>query len=220
MHPIARGARRPLRGSLWVRLSVIALSSGMILFLSASGALAQCALTDLTCIADAAQQTVEATLPDTGIPPVDGAVHTVEGTAKSATDQVGSAVDGLLHPGGTGGGPGPSPILGHAPGPGKGKVPSTTSNGAGVTGSSQGTSSIPINPQGARPSVRPTSPSGGSSSLLHRIGGVVSGTAKQVGFPLALALIVVAFLLIQNRLDRNDPKLALAPIKPDVLSFG
>jgi hypothetical protein len=218
MHPIARGARRPLRGSLWVRLSVIALSSGMILFLSASGALAQCALTDLTCIANAAQQTVEATLPDAGIPPVDGAVHTVEGTAKSATDTVGSTVGGLLHPGGPGGGPGPSPIPGYGPGSGNGKIPSTTSNGAGVTGSFQGTSSVPLNPQDARPSVRPTSPSG--SSLLHRIGGVVSGTAKQVGFPLALALIVVSFLLIQNRLDRNDPKLALAPIKPDVLSFG
>jgi len=66
--------------------------------------------------------------------------------------------------------------------------------------------------------VKPIGPSG-RSSLLHRIGGVVSGTARQVGFPLALGLIVIAFLFIQNRLDRNDPKLALAPITPDVLSF-
>jgi len=218
MHPIARGARRTLRRCLWLKFSLIALSSGMILVLSASGAVAQCALTDLTCIADSAQQSVEATVPNTGIPPVDGTVHTVEGTAKSATDQVGSAVGGLLHPGGTGGGPGPSPAPG--PGPGTGRDPSTTSNGAGGTGSFQGTSSVPINSQDARPSVRPANPSGRSSSLLDRIGRVVSAAAKHVGFPLALALIVIAFLLIQNRLDQSDPKLALAPIKPDVLSFG
>jgi hypothetical protein len=33
-----------------------------------------------------------------------------------------------------------------------------------------------------------------------------------VVFPLALALLVAAFLLVQNRVDRKDPKLALAPI--------
>jgi hypothetical protein len=36
---------------------------------------------------------------------------------------------------------------------------------------------------------------------------------------LALALIVGAFLLAQNRLDRRDPRLALAPVGPDVLDF-
>ena len=40
-----------------------------------------------------------------------------------------------------------------------------------------------------------------------------------VAFPLALALIVGAFLLAQNRLDRRDPRLALAPVGPDVLDF-
>jgi hypothetical protein len=39
-------------------------------------------------------------------------------------------------------------------------------------------------------------------------------------FPSILALIVVAFVAVQNRLDRRDPKLALAPIGPDVLTFA
>ncbi|HEY3213131.1 MAG TPA: hypothetical protein VGL16_08020 [Actinomycetota bacterium] len=47
-------------------------------------------------------------------------------------------------------------------------------------------------------------------------GNVVKGL---VAFPLALALIVGAFLLAQNRLDRRDPRLALAPVGPDVLDF-
>jgi hypothetical protein len=39
-------------------------------------------------------------------------------------------------------------------------------------------------------------------------------------FPFALVLIVGAFLLVQNRLDRRDPRLALAPVGPDVLDFA
>jgi hypothetical protein len=38
-------------------------------------------------------------------------------------------------------------------------------------------------------------------------------------FPVALVLIVGAFLLVQDRLDRRDPRLALAPVGPDVLDF-
>jgi hypothetical protein len=42
---------------------------------------------------------------------------------------------------------------------------------------------------------------------------------KGLTFPLALALIVGAFLLAQDRIDRRDPRLALAPLGPDVLPF-
>ncbi len=34
-----------------------------------------------------------------------------------------------------------------------------------------------------------------------------------------LVLIVVLFLTVQNRIDRNDPKLALAPVRSEPLSF-
>jgi hypothetical protein len=34
-------------------------------------------------------------------------------------------------------------------------------------------------------------------------------------FPLSLILLVVAFLAVQNRIDRGDPKLALAPTFAD-----
>jgi hypothetical protein len=46
--------------------------------------------------------------------------------------------------------------------------------------------------------------------------------AKAVGektaFPTGLLVIVVAFLMIQDRIDRRDPKLALAPVyaEPDL----
>ena len=39
--------------------------------------------------------------------------------------------------------------------------------------------------------------------------------ADKTVFPIALLLIVVAFLAVQNRIDSNDPKLALAPVFAD-----
>lgn len=43
-------------------------------------------------------------------------------------------------------------------------------------------------------------------------------TLKKSSFPLLLLLIVVLFLMIQDRIDRSDPKLALAPVyaEPDL----
>jgi len=49
---------------------------------------------------------------------------------------------------------------------------------------------------------------------------VASGTARHSGVPIASIAAVVIFLLIQNRIDRRDPKLALAPVIGDpYLSF-
>jgi hypothetical protein len=46
-------------------------------------------------------------------------------------------------------------------------------------------------------------------------------TAKGSAFPLSLALVVVLFLLVQDRIDRRDPKLALAPVySAPLLDFG
>lgn len=51
--------------------------------------------------------------------------------------------------------------------------------------------------------------------LIHQIGRVAAEAVEQAAFPLILALLVGAFLLVQNRIDRRDPKLALAPIDSD-----
>ena len=70
-------------------------------------------------------------------------------------------------------------------------------------------------------SVRPISDVRiGASPPSERSGVSFENVVKGlVAFPLALALIVGAFLLAQNRLDRRDPRLALAPVGPDVLDF-
>lgn len=61
----------------------------------------------------------------------------------------------------------------------------------------------------------------GASPPTERSGVSFENVVKGlVAFPLALALIVGAFLLAQNRLDRRDPRLALAPVGPDILDFA
>jgi hypothetical protein len=46
--------------------------------------------------------------------------------------------------------------------------------------------------------------------------------AGEFRFPLALGLLVLAFLAVQSRLDSRDPKLAVAPVSvaDDLLHFS
>jgi hypothetical protein len=58
-------------------------------------------------------------------------------------------------------------------------------------------------------------------SVVSQIGRIAAEAAKQMAFPMLLTLLVVGFLFAQNRIDRSDPKLALAPVESDhdLLSF-
>ncbi|HEV3472510.1 MAG TPA: hypothetical protein VG408_04805, partial [Actinomycetota bacterium] len=60
------------------------------------------------------------------------------------------------------------------------------------------------------------------SGVIQQIGRVAAEAAQQAAFPLVLTLLVGAFLIGQNRIDRRDPKLAMAPIdsEQDLLSFS
>jgi hypothetical protein len=56
---------------------------------------------------------------------------------------------------------------------------------------------------------------GGFDRFLRSVREVLANVLSQPGFPLSLLLLVLVFLLVQNRIDRRDPKLALAPVYPD-----
>jgi hypothetical protein len=47
---------------------------------------------------------------------------------------------------------------------------------------------------------------------------LAKSAAKKSAIPVVLLGVVIAFLLVQHRVDRNDPKLALAPVfaEPDL----
>jgi hypothetical protein len=87
----------------------------------------------------------------------------------------------------------------------------------------------------ARPGLKPTaqSPEHSSSRPLFSpelppvgdvpsvIGQVAVKSLEKPQFPLVLLVVVAAFLLIQNRIDRKDPKLANAPVDAEpLLGFG
>ena len=57
-----------------------------------------------------------------------------------------------------------------------------------------------------------------TENVSHAVQGVVNAVSKAgggTGFPLMLLLVVLAFLLVQNRIDSRDPKLALASVAAD-----
>lgn len=56
------------------------------------------------------------------------------------------------------------------------------------------------------------STNGAGNSLFAGAGRVAVAAAKALAFPLALAIGVLGFLMIQGRIGRKDPKLALAPV--------
>jgi hypothetical protein len=58
-------------------------------------------------------------------------------------------------------------------------------------------------------------------SWAEAVGGAVQYVARQAGFPVLLLAMAALFVLAQDRIDRGDPKLALAPVHPDPdLPFG
>ncbi len=50
---------------------------------------------------------------------------------------------------------------------------------------------------------------------LVPIARVLAPIVRRPGFPALWLLLVIAFLAVQNRIDRRDPKLALAPVFAD-----
>lgn len=59
-------------------------------------------------------------------------------------------------------------------------------------------------------------------SVFAQFAEAASEAAKKLAFPLALTLMVLAYLVVQGRIDGRDEKLALAPIdaEQDLLSFS
>ncbi len=75
----------------------------------------------------------------------------------------------------------------------------------------------------ARPSTRAIHAADAKSAEQHdstslNLKRLAIVTAKGSAFPLGLLVLVLLFLLVQDRIDRKDPKLALAPVhaEPDL----
>jgi hypothetical protein len=113
-----------------------------------------------------------------------------------------------------------------------GKPGDDGSSGRGGAADERGDGGTAVQTPGGKRSAAPRTASGGSAGDSTK-GGVVGDAARELKkqlarvakaivehpdktvFPLALVFIVAGFLLVQGRLDRNDPKLALAPVFAD-----
>ena len=164
---------------------------------------------------------------------------TVEDTLPIDTGGVVPEVDvpGGVLPGGGGGLPGEGALP-----PGEGALPPETQI-PGDGGTEPGTDTEVGPPaSGAQPlptgGVATSDPVGASSTVVVTTpsetgdrpterdndpgAGILSG-ARLVGiiaFPLVLILMVAVFLIVQDRIDRKDPKLTLAPVGSEYLTFS
>jgi hypothetical protein len=223
--------------------ALLLLAIGASFVVAAAPAGAACPLTDPACVTETVDQVTEpVTEPVTGpvTQPVtevtDPVVETVGGVVDKVKDTVGPIVDEVPEPpqlpnpsidvnqpttGDSGAGPCPGPRTG------PGAPPGDSGNGR----SDAGTGSSVERPIPVQALVRDTFISGidpstssdvrvGPSPPTERTVVSLEDVVKGFVFPLALLLIVGAFLLVQDRLDRRDPRLALAPVGPDVLEFA
>lgn len=90
--------------------------------------------------------------------------------------------------------------------------PSPTPRGSGTRPHAAGN-----RPQSGAPAPRPATAHSSTTAAAppagdRRIRDLLAGLARNASFPLLLILAVLFFLLLQDRLDRKDPKLALAPL--------
>jgi hypothetical protein len=197
----------------------------------ATPARAACAPTDLACatatVTEVTEPVTEVTDPVTEV--TDPVTEPVGGVVDEVKNTVGSIVDEVP--------PLPAPPVNEPPPPGESNSPGARTESADTSGDSGNGRSDP----GSGSLVEPTVP---VQALVRDafVAGLDPGPGSDVrigpsppteragvslqdlvtaglAFPVALVLIVGAFLLVQDRLDRRDPRLALAPVGPDVLDF-
>jgi len=199
------------------RLWLIAIGTFALALTGQPSASAACPVLDAACQADevldagagSAKDTTDAV--DT---PVDGTVDPlVDDGLGRIRDLIGDGPidlpDPIDEPGGGHGGTGPRP-------PG-----SSDPSGRGVGGR---------NPDGPGfdavfgPIISASSgtapPARGERTTGSTFGDALGGVARSLAIVLALFGLAVAFVAIQDHLDRNDPRLALAPVDSDVVEFA
>jgi hypothetical protein len=194
-------------------------------------ALASCSPLEAVCLVGegprSGQDTVDDTIGQVFPDPVGDEVDPVVDAADPVVHDTVDTIDGLLDDvpvdppvgggGGTrGGGRGDQTALGRE-GPGNGAGPAAP-RGPNATGRTLGgsrfrTPAAPIDTVVG--DARPKEP-----SLGERLGQAIGGAARSLAVVLGLLSLVGGFVLIQNHLDRKDPRLALAPIESDVVSFA
>lgn len=209
-----------------LRLTLVALFT---LALAATGhpsASAACPPLDAACQLDEAVDSSEG-LVDEIIDPVE---TPVDDTVDPIVDDVSDTVDGVLGGGNPidlpdpiGGGDGGGTHIGGPPAPHEGPSANRPTvleeRGAVVAGRSPDGPGIATGPTiSAASGIAPLGSTDRTSG--NRSGEVLGGVARSLAVVLALFGLAVAFVAVQDRFDRSDPRLSLAPVESDVVDFA
>ena len=207
-------------------LAVVPLAALSLALASPAFAQEACDPLDATCVVTGTAGSGQDQVTDT--------VGTVTGTVKPVADDPQGTVDHILHGtvnppgaggGGTGGGTGAGGTGDQPGGHGKAGRPGRTgphvvrgpqqprsaggrSAGSHATGSSPDASLIPVTV-----AKHPLFADGFAGAAAHVV-------ARSLGVVLALLAVAVGFVMVQDRLDRRDPKLTLAPVQTEMMGFS
>jgi hypothetical protein len=218
---------RRIRRSTVVPLFTLAIAAAGV-----SMAHAACPPQDAVCLGEGTAGTGQGVVDDAIGPidtPGDGTIAPVTDTTDPALGDVRDRLDEIL--GGAGVDP-PDPIGGggssgggtHHP-PGKGSR-GTSSHAPGHGGAARGR--IPggsrlngVAGTGHAPSTLPGAVVRDPDLASRgRFDAALEGVARSLAIVLALFGLAVGFVTIQDRLDRKDPRLALAPVESDIVEFA
>jgi len=215
--------RRWIRRLTLVAVATLALAAGH------PSANAACPALDVACLADEVVTAGEGLIEDTTDPidtPLDDTIDPIVDDVLDRVHDVlggGGPVDVPDLPDPVGGGGGGSHGGGLPGGDEPQGTPTPTDHGdRGVVGGRS-----PDGPGIAGPAGPIISAASGTSppERVDRTSGnsfsdAVGGVARSLAIVLALFGLAVAFVAIQDRLDRNDPRLALAPVESDEVGFA
>ena len=156
---------------------------------------------------------------DEGLDPHDEVVDPVVGTILATVDDVigGGEGEDPGPPGGTGNGDGTRPEV-HRGEP----APSGAPDRATVDIAAPRVNQRPEIDRGFVPAVvlHPIDAAGSPVEGTGHVGVAIGAVARSLAIVLGLFGLTLAFAAIQDRLDRNDPRLSLAPIRSDVVTFA
>jgi hypothetical protein len=207
----------------WIgRSTLVAMSIIAIVATEAASAQAACPPLDPLCVVDEAVDGGAGLADDTVDPidpPVDDVVDPVVDTlVGTVEDLLGGGQTEPPDPGGSGNGSGSHPRQVHRGGPGSSGYRDRASVDLVGPRVNERPELVPfIEPVVlAHPALdAPDSPMAGKG----RVGAALGAVARSLAIVLTLFGLVVAFATIQDRLDRDDPRLALAPTRSDEVTF-
>jgi hypothetical protein len=202
----------------WTRIAAVTPLAVLLLVGAAPARADDCnPVLDLCGVDDVVDDTVDT---------VSGTVDTATDTTSDATDPVRKVVDDVLGGESAGETPLPGDRNGGGSDDGGRKRHGENHRGRNSGGIALGTDGLPTP---ARSSLGNFSLGSETSSIGNAVGPppdpslpdrLAAGAAKGIATVLVLLGVAVAFVLIQDRLDKKDPKLALAPTRSDVVRFG